>query len=206
MSQSRPALVNRRRMGQTNGECMRREMIWAADDGIGSEYLIVAGDDSGYQADSVVFASRDVEPARVHYEVRCDPEWRVRDVRVTVTGREPRVLRLQSDGVGEWTGADGTALPEFDGCLDIDISATPFTNTLPIRRLNLRPGQVEPIRVLYIHVPTLEIEPWDQRYTGLAPNRVRYESIGSDFMRELEIDEDGLVVTYPGLFRRVWSR
>lgn len=187
---------------------MQREMIWAAEDNIGSEYLILSGDDSGYIADSVVFASREVEPARVQYVVRCDPEWRMRGIDVSVArpGSDPRVLRLESDGAGHWTDAEGTALPEFDGCIDIDISATPFTNTLPIRRLNLKPGQVETIRVLFIRVPILEIEPWDQRYTGLEPNRVRYESIGSDFMRELEIDDDGLVVNYPGLFHQVWSR
>jgi len=168
----------------------------------------LTSDDAGYVADSVVFASRSEEPARIHYVVHCDPGWRMREVTVSVAqpGSDPRVLRLSSDGAGHWTDADGAALPEFDNCHDIDFSATPFTNTLPIRRLDLRPGQVEPIRVLYIHVPTLRIEPWDQRYTGLEPNRVRYESINSDFMRELEIDDDGLVVTYPGLFRRVWSR
>lgn len=180
---------------------MHREVIWAADDGIGSEYLILTGDDSGYVADSVVFASRDVEPARVHYVVRCDREWRMHEVTVSVAqpGTDPRVLRLQSDGAGQWTDGDGDALPAFDGCLDIDISATPFTNTLPVRRLDLLPGQRETIRVLYIHIPTLRIEPWEQRYTGLAPGRVRYESIGTDFVRELVVD-------YPGLFRRVWSR
>lgn len=187
---------------------MRREMIWAAVDGIGSEYLILTGDDAGHVADSVVFASREVEPARVHYVARCDPEWRIRGIHVSVArpGTDSRELRLRSDGNGHWTDADGTELTAFDGCIDIDISATPFTNTLLIRRLDLKPGQVEPIRVLFIHVPTLEIEPWDQRYTGLAPDRVRYESIGSDFIRELEVDDDGLVVTYPGLFRRIWSR
>ncbi len=179
-----------------------------ADDGIGSEYLILTGDEAGYVADSVVFASREVEPARVYYVARCDPEWRIRSIDISVArpGTDTRELRLRSDGNGHWTDGFGNALPEFDRCVDIDISATPFTNTLPIRRLNLKPGQVEPIRVLFVHVPTLEIEPWDQRYTGLAPNRVRYESIGSDFVRELEIDDEGLVVTYPGLFRRVWSR
>jgi hypothetical protein len=187
---------------------MHREVIWAADDGIGSEYLILTDDETGYVADSVIFASRGGEPARVHYVVRCDRDWRMRGVTVSVArpGQDPDVLQLRSDGAGHWTDADGKPLPEFDGCIDIDISATPFTNTLPIRRLNLRPGQVEPIRVLFIHVPTLKIEPWDQRYTGLEPDRVRYESIGSDFVRELEIDEDGLVTNYPGLFRRVWSR
>jgi hypothetical protein len=96
-------------------------------------------------------------------------------------------------------------LPEFDGCLDIDISATPFTNSLPIRRLHLQPGQAEEIRVLFIDVPTLEIEHADQRYTGLADGAVRFESLGTDFVRELAIDPDGLVVTYPGLFTRVYA-
>jgi hypothetical protein len=86
---------------------MQRETIWAADDGIGSEYLILTGDDSGYVADSVVFASREVEPAQVHYVVRCDSEWRMRGVDVSVVrpGADPRVLRLQSDGAGHWTDA-----------------------------------------------------------------------------------------------------
>ncbi len=155
---------------------MQHEIIWAADDGIGSEYLILTERYAGHVADSVVFASRDVEPARVHYVAECDREWRVRDITVTVArpGRAPDVLRLRSDGAGHWTDSGGTARPQFGGCIDIDISATPFTNTLPIRRLSLQPGQVERIRVLYIHVPTLKIEPWEQRYTGLGPNRVQY--------------------------------
>ncbi len=187
---------------------MHRELIWRSEDGIGSEYLILTGDETGIVADSVVFATREVEPARAHYVLRCDPGWCIREVTVAVAkpGSGSHGLHLASDGKGHWTDGDGNALPVFDGCLDIDISATPFTNTLPVRRLRLEPGQVEPIRVLFIHVPTLEIEPWDQRYTGLATDRVRYESIGSDFTRELEIDRDGLVVDYPGLFHRVWSR
>ena len=73
------------------------------------------------------------------------------------------------------------------------------------RRLRLQLGQVAPIRVLFIHVPTLEIEPWDQRYTGIGPGLVRYESVASGFQRDLTVDEDGLVVDYPGLFTRVWA-
>ena len=190
------------------GAQMQREIMWSADDGIGSEFLFLTEDDAGILADSVVFATRDAEPTLVHYTLRCDVAWRVREVTVSVAkrGADPDALRLASDGNGHWSDVKGAALPAFDGCIDIDISATPFTNTLPIRRLELKPGQVELIRVLYIHVPTLEIEPWVQRYTGLAADRIRYESIGSDFMRELEIDATGLVVDYPGLFHRVWSR
>jgi hypothetical protein len=43
-----------------------------------------------------------------------------------------------------------------------------------------------------------------QRYTCLEPlKRYRYESIDSDFTRDIEVDRSGLVVTYPGLFRRL---
>lgn len=186
---------------------MQREVIWRSDDGIGAEYLLLEDDGERIAADSVVFASRDVTPSRTTYRAEMDRDWHVRRIEVTVSsvGEPDRSLHLTSDGAGHWNDAEGRALPQVDGCLDIDISATPFTNTLPIRRLHLQPGQIRPIRVLYIHIPTLRFELWEQQYTGLATNRVRYESLGTDFMRELKIDADGLVVDYPGLFTRVYA-
>ena len=186
---------------------MTQEVIWRADDGIGSEYLFLRLTDDGIEADSVVFATREVAPSRTWYRAEMDREWRVRRVQVRVSnaGVEDRGLDLRSDGQGHWSDAEGRHLGEFDGCVDIDISATPFTNTLPIRRLGLQSGQVEVIRVLYIHIPSLHVEPLDQRYTRLDANRVRYESLDAEFMRELEIDDDGLVVAYPGLFTRVFA-
>ena len=94
--------------------------------------------------------------------------------------------------------------PTSPAPIDVDLSATPFTNTLPIRRLGLRGGQAETIRVVYVRFPGLEVTLERQRYTCLEPGRrYRYESVDSDFTREIEVDPDGLVVTYPGLFRRV---
>ena len=96
------------------------------------------------------------------------------------------------------------------GCLDVDISATPFTNTLPIRRLALQPGSSATLSMVYIAVPRMQVEVTQQRYTCLevAPSggRYRFESLRngvSSFTAELPVDRDGLVVDYPGLFRRV---
>ncbi|MDQ3656715.1 MAG: putative glycolipid-binding domain-containing protein, partial [Chloroflexota bacterium] len=175
---------------------MHREIIWRSDDGIGAEYVLLSETERGIVADSVVFATREVEPTRTRYRAEVDADWRIRSISVTVerAGEAARSLDLHFDGKGHWRDGAGQSLPEFDGCFDIDISATPFTNTLPIRRLRLQPGQIEPISVLFIHVPTLEIEVWEQRYTGLTPEIVRYESVGTDFRRELTIDADGLVI------------
>ena len=44
-----------------------------------------------------------------------------------------------------------------------------------------------------------------QRYSCIESRaRYRYESLDSDFVREIETDRDGLVVIYPGLFRRIY--
>jgi hypothetical protein len=50
---------------------------------------------------------------------------------------EQRKLELISDGRGKWTDASGNPLPALDGAIDMDLSVSPFTNTLPIRRLRL---------------------------------------------------------------------
>ena len=86
----------------------------------------------------------------------------------------------------------------------MDLSASPITNTLPIRRLNLAKGSAAEIRVAYVHFPDLAIVCDPQRYTCVQPmRRYRYESLDSDFVREIDVDRNGLIVSYPGLFRRL---
>jgi hypothetical protein len=47
------------------------------------------------------------------------------------------------------------------------------------------------------------VEPDGQRYTCPKEGELyRYESLESDFMADLRVDADGLVLDYPGLFRR----
>ncbi|HEV2169602.1 MAG TPA: putative glycolipid-binding domain-containing protein, partial [Candidatus Binatus sp.] len=82
--------------------------------------------------------------------------------------------------------------------------ATPFTNTLPIHRLRLRTRQSAKILAVYILAPAMTMTTDPQRYTCLVPGkRYRYESLDSNFTRDITVDRRGLVVTYPGLFRRL---
>jgi uncharacterized protein len=41
---------------------------------------------------------------------------------------------LEADGHGQWK-VDGEAAPQLDGCLDVDLEASAFTNALPVHRL-----------------------------------------------------------------------
>jgi hypothetical protein len=82
---------------------------------------------------------------------------------------------------------------------DIDLYASPLTNTLPLRRLGLIDGTVE-IVAAWILLPSLAVIVNAQTYTVLEPGRVRYAS--GSFTADLELDENGYVVRYPGLATR----
>jgi hypothetical protein len=112
--------------------------MWSAWQGPGLGHLRLAVRESGAVADGLVLGVHDGRPFRLSYQVRCDPYWRVRAARVGVLGEPPRV-ELFSDGEGNWSGSDGEVVSYLKGCEYVDISETPFTNTLPIRRLGLAP-------------------------------------------------------------------
>jgi hypothetical protein len=60
------------------------------------------------------------------------------------------------------------------------------------------------IRLCYIDVPDLTASPVNQRYTALdAGSLYRFESLESGFTAGLPVDEDGFVLDYPGLFKRL---
>jgi hypothetical protein len=120
------------------------------------------------------------------------------------------VVVIAADGAGAWT-IDGREAPELDGCLDIDLGFSPLTNTLPVRRLGMLDGDGAPAELDMAWVlPEALDRPrrLRQRYTPLAPRLVRYESLDEDgasrFQADLPLDEAGLVLDYPGLWRRVW--
>jgi hypothetical protein len=55
----------------------------------------------------------------------------------------------------------------------------------------------------WVQIPELTVEPLHQRYTSVSGNRWRYEAPSSGFTTEFEVDENGLVLDYPGLACRL---
>jgi hypothetical protein len=175
--------------------------VWLPDLGEGAEAFSFRATDRGYQARGEVSATLDGAPLHASYLVETDTSWRTGHVRVDVKGGG--TLEILSDGAGHWRRADGTALPDLDGCLDPDISMTPFTNTVAIRRLGSRVGAAADIKVAYILVPELTLRAAPQRYTHLSRQLWRFDGLDIDFTADITVDDDGFVVEYPGLFQRL---
>lgn len=183
---------------------MDSQIVWTRWDDPGLEHLHLSrSPDGSVEAESIVVGVADGRPFSLRYYVESDTSWRVRQCRVEALQGAVRI-DLRSNGDGTWAGSDGEGLPELAGCIDVDIEATPYSNTLPIRRLNLQPGESREIGVVYVSVPTLDVSVKRQVYTCLERDRrYRFQSVDSGFTADLPVDHDGLVLDYPGLFRRV---
>ncbi len=180
-----------------------RTIRWSAWDGCeaGLDHADIRPADGGVDIAGVVIGREGNDPFGLTYRLKLDALWRTREVEIRTTAGQ--ALHLESNGQGSWQ-ENGRDQPALQGCLDVDIQATPLTNTLPIRRLDWKAGESVDIRLCYIAVPDLTVTPRDQRYTALTPGSLyRFESLASGFTADLPVDEDGFVLDYPGLFRRM---
>ncbi|MEQ5843371.1 putative glycolipid-binding domain-containing protein [Paraburkholderia acidicola] len=179
-----------------------RTVRWASEEDDGIEHLTFDTRPEGFFIESTVIGQREGKAYGLYYTVRCDPQWRVTHAFLKVAGGGE--LELHGDGAGHWRDGHGLTLTALDGCIDIDITVTPFTNTLPIRRLQLAAGERRTIVVAYIAAPELQVTRVDQAYTCIDRDReYRYEGLLSGFTTHLKVDDDGLVVDYPTMVRRL---
>jgi hypothetical protein len=183
---------------------MQKNYLWQALKWPGLEHLRLFTSSSTIQVNSLMIAKVAGKPLRLAYRITCDNRWTVQHARIELLG-ENRYLELSSDGRGLWFDAHGRNINELDGCIDLDLSVTPFTNTLPIRRLGLKVGEKRAIRAAYVKAPELITRPAAQTYTCLAVDETgatyRYES--GAFKAEVRVDEVGFIVDYPGIWQRL---
>lgn len=137
------------------------------------------------------------------FRVELDAGWATRTVEVRSLSRDgERRLRLTADDGRRWW-RDGIRAPDLDGCIDVDVAATPLTNTFPINRFAARPvGAGETSPVAWVDVPGLSATRVDQTYQRLGERVWRY-SDDQHGAFELTVDADGLVVDYSGFATRV---
>ncbi len=173
---------------------------WATWQGDGEETTTLTWENEGWTI------SGQVSRENVQYVLRLSPSWQVRQMLLFRDLDEPD-LWLATDGGGRWGEMNGAHRTELDGCYDVSLACTPFTETLPIRRLPLLDGHSAELPVVVIDPETLEVHAVNHRYTRLAFDRWRFERSGdagdTEFTAEFEVDQHGLVLDYPGRFRRL---
>lgn len=200
-------------------------ILWRGLDEWTAEAARVELGDDGLRASGTQLGN-DQTPYRVDYALDASgPGFVTRHLRVAAAGEGWRrsidlvrgddgAWRIEADAEGEVALAppglcsDSAALDA--GTLDCDLGFCPLTNVMPVLRHGLHRGPADTrfeapgdhrFTMAWVSVPDLVIHVDEQRYEHLAPGRVRF-SQPSGFSAELELDDDGLVLFYPGIAAR----
>lgn len=180
---------------------MKDTILWRRLDTPGHEAARIFSRDSRRHLTGTAVFLHERQPCRLDYSIVCDSAWRTVSGRIDGwVGDEVVALDISVGAGGEWL-LNETEFPIVAGCIDLDLNFSPSTNLLPIRRLSLEVGQEAAVRAAWLRFPSFTLEPLDQIYRRLGETTWRYESAGGRFVRELEVNEEGFVTHYPGLWQ-----
>ena len=179
---------------------MERKITWEGLEYRSLENCTLTETDNGISVTSVITGQVNNQAIKILYKILTDILWATYFVEINVIlGGYKKTILLEKKGAF-WL-VNNTIDHRFDDCVDIDISLTPFTNTLPIRRLVFNGQLSNRIEVIYIDIIVDMIMPVKQYYTKISDSVYLYENEKSTFKAELKTDSYGLVIEYPKLFR-----
>ncbi len=177
------------------------KVAWEALAWKGTESSAIRYEEGRYIVDSKIDGTLNGRSFNVEYELDLDSQWQMISVQINWLMGVKKTLYLHVKGKDNWADSKSRVLKKFSGCSDVDISLSAFTNTLPIRRLDFRDNSRQAIKVVYIDLPSGRLKPMRQWYTKLTTMSYRYED-ENGYSNVISVDDNGLVVDYPGLFSR----
>ena len=160
-----------------------------------SSHVDLLWENEGWTANGVLGSEN------AHFVIRMSAMWVVQQFLLFRDMEDPD-LWLATDGHGRWGEMNGAHRTELDGCIDIDLAGTPFTNVIPIRRLPLHVGHSASQNVITIDIETLGVTVVPQMYTRLDTHSWRYISLLTGQEVDVNVDEHGFVIDEPGSFKR----
>lgn len=177
--------------------------LWKSSTGTSLERAAWSPMDDGHRLAGTTLLLVEGEAYELRWSVITGQDGMTRTVGVHVQGPDSdRRLALGSDGTGTWFAGDQPLLDLY-GATDVDLSWTPATNSLPIRRLDLGVGDSAEVTTVLVDFPAHDIVRRTQHYTRTAEDTYRYRS--GDVDVDLIVGADGWVSAYPDGWNRIDS-
>lgn len=107
----------------------------------------------GWRLEGWTAAVEDGRAWGVRYAIALDDQGRTREARVECrhAGGSHEVA-VEGDGRGAWL-VNGAPAPHLEGCLDVNLEASAFTNAFPVRRLALGVGDRAEAPAAWVRAP-----------------------------------------------------
>lgn len=169
---------------------------WRRIDQAGLELARIDVEKHGVMVASTLVDGGDA-PFSLRYIWTLDTNWSTRTLRIEHMNGDDRWLNIERAGPTSWR-VDNRLATNLEGCPELDLSATPFCNALAIRLL----GKDGELTAAYIDASNMTLQPSRQRYERIDDRNWRYidRGVADGFTAALQLDSDGLVEHYEGLF------
>jgi uncharacterized protein len=181
-----------------------RPIIWRRLDMPGHDAATFRLTDNRAELRGMAVFYDEAGPTSLSYRVHSDASWRTTDATVEGwSGTKAVDIWASRDSAGGWT-LNGVPYPAVSGCVDLDLSFTPATNLLPLRRLELAVGDAAEVRSAWLEWPAAVLSPLIQRYARRSATEYDYEAdLPGDekFVAVLRVDSSGWVVDYGDLWQ-----
>ncbi len=142
-------------------------------------------------------------PTKFSYRIDCNRAWEPREAEITLRDASgPRRIGIEVTEDLVWT-VGGLRNAELRGCTDLDLAATPATNTLTLKRLGLEVGESRELLAAWILFPDIVPIAARQRYTRVSEHLYHFEAPLNGFVSDFEVDDDAVVTHYPATWDRI---
>ena len=171
---------------------------WRALDREGEDTCRLSRADQGWLLVGHARFRDDLGFAELDYIVRCDERWHTlsADLAGQHDGREVQVRILRE---GEVWWLNDIEQPDAVGARDIDLSFTPATNLMPLRRLMSSKESSLSITAAWLRYPIAVLNPLEQTYALTDRHgSISYAASQTKFQTEMTVDQSGFVTLYPG--------
>jgi uncharacterized protein len=178
-----------------------RSAIWRRLDVVGMDSCRIFPSSDGWCVDGAAVFNDGGIIASLSYSLRCAKDWSSKSAQVSGwAGSRAIKLKLKKTAEEGWL-ADGHLLEGMSELLDIDLGFTPASNTNAIRRLGLEVGEETETIAVWLDTEDWSIKPLRQVYRCLSRKNYGYSSPIHNYHADLEVDDFGIVVKYPGLWQ-----
>ena len=174
---------------------------WRALDCEGDDSCRLCRTDHGWMlVGHARFRAKDTGFSALDYVVRCDTGWQTisADIAGMQEGLEVNLRVVKENDT--WLLNDVVQLG-VNGATDLDLSFTPATNLMPLRRLMASGEASEITRAAWLRYPRADLQTLDQTYgrTGHA-GTYSYKAKQTGYATRLRADDIGFVTSYPDLW------
>jgi len=174
--------------------------LWRRLDRPGHDAAFLRPDGDGWRLSGAAVFAHDEGPAALSYAVEVDRNWAARRGIVRgFVGRgvvDHEILR----GPDGWR-LNGVPIADLGHLADLDLSFTPATNALALRRAGAAIGETVSLPAAWFDIDAARLAELPQTYERLGATEYRYAAPSVPYEAVLDFTPDGFVKTYPGLWR-----